>query len=248
MQQWDPKLKDKGSASLYGATMERIKANGGKVAGILWYQGESDCNPDDARAYDARMTELVNAFRSDLGQPDLPFYLVQLGIWVSDGANGGNESWNSIRETERTWAAKTPNVGMVSAIDMTLDDGIHLSAASQKRLGKRLADVVSGNPSPDFVSAAFEDNYNKVRVTFKNVRGGLTSQGAPVGFSFRKPNGDEIMCLYKVVLDGDSAVLSHDYAIEVSGSDLYYGWGTRPYANITDGAGAAVPAFGPVKI
>jgi len=47
MAQWDPALRDQGGASLYGATIERVRAAGGHVAGVLWYQGESDANPDD---------------------------------------------------------------------------------------------------------------------------------------------------------------------------------------------------------
>ena len=76
MQQWDPSLAREGSLSLYGATLARVKAVGGRVAGILWYQGESDANPMDMRVYQERMTRLVQAFREDLGQPDLPFYYV----------------------------------------------------------------------------------------------------------------------------------------------------------------------------
>ena len=73
MQQWEPSRKHMGGGSLYGATLARVAANGGKVAGILWYQGESDANPADAPLYESRMTELVQSFRADFGQPDLPF-------------------------------------------------------------------------------------------------------------------------------------------------------------------------------
>jgi len=248
MQQWSPKLKDRGSASLYGATIERIKANGGKVAGILWYQGESDCNPDDVKHYDTRMTELVNAFRSDLGQPDLPFYLVQLGVFINEGVLGGKESWTAVREIQRTWAAKTSNSGIVSAIDLGLDDGIHVSTSGLKKLGQRFADVAIGQPSPDLLSAAIEGGFAKLRVTYKNVRGALKAAGIPTGYSIRTAQGVEIPMIYKIVLDGDSAVLHLDGGERASGNYLYYGWGTHTYANITDAGDAAVPAFGPIKI
>ena len=62
MQQWDPALRDQGGNSLYGATVERFRAVGGSVAGILWYQGESDANPADAAAYPDRMKKLIAAF------------------------------------------------------------------------------------------------------------------------------------------------------------------------------------------
>jgi sialate O-acetylesterase len=48
MDQWDPSLRDKGGDSLYGATIRRVRLVGGKVTGLLWYQGESDANPKAA--------------------------------------------------------------------------------------------------------------------------------------------------------------------------------------------------------
>jgi sialate O-acetylesterase len=37
-------LKQKGGDSLYGAMIRRFELIGGKVAGVLWYQGESDAS------------------------------------------------------------------------------------------------------------------------------------------------------------------------------------------------------------
>jgi hypothetical protein len=48
MQQWSPDRKHLGGASLYASMLTSIKATGQPVAGILWYQGESDANPKDA--------------------------------------------------------------------------------------------------------------------------------------------------------------------------------------------------------
>lgn len=50
MDQWDPALKDKVGDSLYGSMLRRVLAAGGKVKGVLWYQGESDANPAAAPA------------------------------------------------------------------------------------------------------------------------------------------------------------------------------------------------------
>ena len=51
MQQWDPARKSEGGKSLYGATLRRVQKNGGKVAGVIWYQGESDADPTNAPLY-----------------------------------------------------------------------------------------------------------------------------------------------------------------------------------------------------
>ncbi len=44
MEQWNPSKKEQGGASLYGSMLRQVKLAGGKVKGVLWYQGESDAN------------------------------------------------------------------------------------------------------------------------------------------------------------------------------------------------------------
>jgi len=248
MQQWDPASKGQGGHSLYGATLERVKAVGGKVAGILWYQGESDANPTDAALYESRMTTLVQSFRADLGQPDLPFYYVQLGGFVTDPDPGLVSGWNSVRESQRTWQSSLSNVGMVSAIDCGLDDGIHIDTAGLKTLGKRLAAVASGQPAPALKSVAFEPDRGWLRVSFDHVQGTLQAHGRPAGFTLRDAGGRELPLIYKITLDGPDALLKITDPAGLPGASLWYGWGLAPYCNVTDATGAAVPALGPVAL
>jgi len=247
MTQWNPALKDQGGASLYGATLERVRANGGKVAGILWYQGESDCEAEALVLYSQRMTALVQSFRDDLGQPDLPFCFVQIGGVVSDPDPDGIDGWNGIREAQRVWAAAQAHVLMVSAIDLGLDDAIHISTPDLKRLGRRMADATDGVSAPALHGAAVENDGLSVRIGFDHVRGGLVSLGRPAGFSLRLGSGREMVRIYKTTLQGDSVVL-HLAETLPRGADLWYGWGLNPYCNITDREDGAVPAFGPIAL
>ncbi len=248
MQQWNPKLRDLGGGSLYGATVKRFQAVGGKVAGIFWYQGESDTNLTDAALYAGRMTELVQSFRADFGQPDLPFYLVQLGGFISSPDPAMIQGWNSIRETQRVWPQTQTNVEMVSAIDTGLDDGIHIDTAGLKLLGKRLAAVALGQPAPALQSVTLEPEHGWLRVSFAHVQGGLQSAGRPAGFTLRDAEGNELPLIYKIRLDGSDALLKIEDLGRVPGTNLWYGYGLAPYCNITDTSGASVPALGPVKI
>jgi len=248
MQQWDPARKGQGGASLYGATLERVKAVGGHVAGILWYQGESDANPADAALYEARMTALIQSFRADFEQPDLPFYYVQLGGFISDPVPESVSGWNRVRESQRTWQNALPNVGMVSAIDCGLDDGIHIDTPGLKALGRRLAAVASGQPAPALKSVTFEPGRGWLRVSFDHVQGALQAAGRPAGFTLRDAGGAELPLIYKVAFDGPDALLKLTDPARLPGASLWYGWGLAPYCNVTDGTGAAVPAFGPARI
>ena len=248
MQQWDPALRDQGGESLYGATRERFRAVGGKVAGILWYQGESDANPTDAAKYAQRMTTLIQSFRADFDAPNLPFYLVQLGGFVTEPSQDMLTGWNQVREIQRTLPETLANVGMVAAIDLGLDDGIHIDTQSLKTLGKRLAAIALGRPAPALKSTAFEASNGWLRVSFDHVQGGLKAAGRPTGFSLRDADGRDIPLIYKVILDGSDALLKITEPASLRGANLWYGWGLEPYVNLTDAAGAAVPAFGPVRI
>ena len=248
MQQWEPSRKHMGGGSLYGATLARVAACGGKVAGILWYQGESDANPADAPLYESRMAELVQSFRSDFGRPDLPFLFVQLGGFVTPADPGLVSSWNAVRESQRKLASSLPNVGMVSAVDCGLDDGIHIDTPGLKTLGRRLAAVALGTPAPTLKSVAYDPGLHQIRVSFGNVQGALTTVGRPAGFSLRDAGGTEVPVIYKTVLDGPDAVLKLNEDPSPIGLHLWYGYGLYPYCNVTDTGGASLPAFGPVQV
>ena len=248
MQQWEPARKNQGGDSLYGATLARVQAVGGKVAGILWYQGESDANPADALLYEQRMTELVQCFRADFGQPDLPFYYVQLGGFVTDPDPSLVRAWNSVRETQRLWQNTLPYVAAVSAVDLGLDDLIHIDTAGLKTLGRRLAAVAAGQLAPALKAMTYDAAAHEIRVSFDNVQGRLTAPGRPAGFSLRDAEGAEIPLIYKAVLDGSTALLHLNEEPSPLGLHLWYGYGLYPYCNITDTSGAAIPAFGPLAV
>ena len=248
MQQWDPALREFGGESLYGATCVRVRAVGGRVAGILWYQGESDANAADAARYKDRLTRLVGAFRADLGQPDLPFYYVQIGRYIADPLPAAVEGWNGIREAQRTWSDILPHAAMVSAIDLELDDQIHVGTQGLRRLGVRLAGAVEGHPAPELASVSVEADGWRVRATFRAPRGSLRSLGRPTGFTLRDAHEELLPVVHKVILDGDSAILHLTADALPPETYLWYGWGLDPYCNVTDEADAAIPAFGPIPL
>jgi sialate O-acetylesterase len=254
MDQWDPGLRDQGGDSLYGATVRRVRLVGGKVTGILWYQGESDASPKAAPLFQQKFERLVAAFRSDFGQPDVPFYYVQIGRHVS---LSGAAEWNAVQEMQRKAEAAIPRSGMATAVDFTLDDGIHVGTQDHKRLGARLARLACHDLFPDNtgcaalkrgprpVSARLDGGV--LRVEFSDVNGALRSPGRPAGFSIHAPTGEPLVAIYKVRLEGNAALL-HVQGGLPPGAVLWYGSGRDPYCNLTDAADMGVPVFGPLAI
>ena len=51
----------------------------GNLKGILWHQGESDSNPQNADKYKQRLKNLISNFRKDLNADKVPFIIGQLG-------------------------------------------------------------------------------------------------------------------------------------------------------------------------
>jgi len=248
MEQWSPALRDQGGASLYGAMLRRQKAVGGSVKGVLWYQGESDANPQRVAQFTERMQALVAAIRGDFGQPDLPFYYVQINRVIRSA--GSTDPWNAIQDLQRRHETEIPNTGMVSGIDLDLDDGIHIGTQGLKVLGLRLANLASGRTQrgPRIASVRFEDPARRrLRIEFRDANGRLAARGRPSGFSLQVPEGAKDPGHFDTVLDGSTVLLMLN-AEAPAGTALWYGRGFDPYCNIVDERNMALPVSGPIPI
>lgn len=246
MQQWDPLLRDEGGDSLYGSMLLSVKAAGGRVAGVLWYQGESDVDGDDPLRYRGRMRDFVSAVRSDLADPGLPFYAVQLGRLVQAHEPGLALAWSTVRSAQ----ADTEDLGLsgtAAAIDLGLDDAIHIGTASFPRLGRRLARLACGE-AQTLRPAAVEADETRVVVRYEGVAGSLHPIEHISGFSIEDAAGEFVpLILRSRVEDGDTVVL--DLARPVADGDrLWYGYGFDPYCNLVDDEDMAAVAFGPVPL
>ncbi len=254
---WDPALKDKGGESLYGSLIRRVTAAGGKVKGVLWYQGESDTTPQAAPKYPDKFRKFVESLRADLTAPNLPFYYVQIGRFVSTVSP---TEWNLVQISQLKAEPLIAHSGMVASVDCTLDDPIHISTAGLKRLGLRLANLATHDLFPNVkeyaqmkrgprpVAAKLEGA--AVRVTFSDVNGSLHSDGRLSGFSVRGPTGQLIPVIYDQLIDAKmpNTVLLMGAGKIPENATLWYGYGTDPYCNLKDSADMAVPVFGAMPI
>ena len=248
MKQWDPELKKYGDVSLYGAMMNRVERNGGKVCGVLWYQGESDATPADAPKFAERLDNFVNALRRDLKNPELPFIQVQLARLVTD-SRGADRFWNAIRREQLLAQKRLKNLVTIPAIDLEMGEGIHLSGQGQNLLGKRFAYAACSLqkrngflPPIEFVKVKEKripgEVFKKVEIEFANVDGKLISDGRPSGFTL---NGKRIPEVIRAELTGNRVVLYVAAGMEVK--NVSYGFGANPYCNIVDEAGRSLPCF-----
>lgn len=256
MDQWSPALRDQGGDSLYGAMYRRFRAVGGKVKGMLWYQGESDANPKAAPEFARKFEDFGTAVRRDFNDPDLPIYYVQIGRFISKDPP---EPWNLVQEEQRRAALRIPNVHMVASITSSMDDLIHIATPDLKRLGRELALLAeshgsypgghprrNGPPEPAFLRR----DGRLIRVGFEGGEGGLRAQGRVSGFTIHDRTSAPIPIIYRAEIDANEPTVVRLYlsADLPAGATLRYGYGRDPYCNLTDERGFAVPVFGPFAL
>ena len=141
------------------------RAGSGRVAGLVWHQGESDAfdaSGAAVAAYAARFRAWVALVRRELGDPGLAVLTGQLNAFTG-GAPGLAGRWEAIRELQRALAHELPRTACLPTVDGGLSDEIHNSAAANVAIGLRFADaalaLVHGLEvpwrSPEAVAAAW---------------------------------------------------------------------------------------------
>lgn len=251
MEQWNPALKRLGGKSLYGATIRRIEKNGGKMAGVLWYQGENEAVNNQSAKYIQRMKNLIGAFRRDCGDAKLPVVMVQIGRYVTAETVPGE--WNNIQDMQRRLPEYIRHLTVTPAIDLPLEDSIHIGVDGVRRLGGRMARAMRalrGDKTAGLPIALGKVAFRKrapwgmmdVEVRFKNVRGQLRSGGYPMGFEVFDDSG--LPVAYRTDLRGDRAII-HTTASFAAGHlcSVFYGRGINPAVNVTDSADQGLPMF-----
>lgn len=111
----------------------------GVLKGILWHQGESDCKPELAGAYEAKLHDLVRRMRELLKSPQVPFIAGQMGRFP-------DVPWTPEIETvdraHQTLPGKVPGCAFVSAEGLNhKGDKIHFDSPSYRELGRRYAEA-----------------------------------------------------------------------------------------------------------
>jgi sialate O-acetylesterase len=105
------------------------------VRGVLWYQGET--NAGRAAAYADGFKRLIQDWRGQFGDPDMPFLFVQLASFLPLADNRpGAGSWAELRASQAA-ALALPHTGMATAIDVGNADDIH--PRNKRTVGQRLA-------------------------------------------------------------------------------------------------------------
>lgn len=254
LQRWNP--EEPGHADLYENMLDMIAKAGGHVRGIVWYQGESDCNPQDSASYQQRFAAFAGRLRRDLSQPDLPILTAQINRFTTPSLSlsptgkcdaVADRAWSVIREAQRRLALELPGVSVIPTLDLALSDNIHNAAASQVTLGQRFARVALGKVYAreclaEFaqIARAYLDGRDIV-AEFTGASAGWTTVAPVTDFSVEDEHG--WVPVERVTL-GDSGLVRLRLAREPHGpAVLHAAYGADPQLGLRDANRQPIVAF-----
>lgn len=207
------------------------------VKGNIWYQGES--NAERADKYQQVLTTLIDSWRSEWRQPDMPFYFVQIAPFHRQPA--------AIREAQLdTWQSGVRNIGMAVITDV--GDSLDIHPVNKVIPGERLAlwalnrdygrkELVCASP----VYRTHRCHGDKITLTFDNASGGLKIQDGNRLTGFYVAGPDRKFVPATAVIDGNTVTVSAD-GVEHPVA-VRYGYGTYFRANLANGAGLPASPF-----
>lgn len=138
---WEPgRFFDQTQSHPWDDALQRTRRalRDGTLKAILWHQGESDAGGRNADLYEERLEKLINRFRTELGAPDLPFIIGQLGRF--DG-RPWTPGMGKVDQAHRAVAERVKNVYFVTAGGLTSKDKLHFDTPSLRILARRYADA-----------------------------------------------------------------------------------------------------------
>lgn len=125
---------------LYEDAVKRAKlaAQSGTLSGMLWHQGESDSDKKgDADSYEARLAQMFKDFRTDVGAPNLPIVVGQLGNFLETEKH---PFVDTVRNSLKHITETVPHVGYADSEGLTdKGDKLHFTAEAQREFGTRYA-------------------------------------------------------------------------------------------------------------
>ena len=104
-------------------------------SGVVWYQGESNSSPAEAKVHELQLEELINVWRADLMDESLPFIIVQIANYSARD----DEAWHMIQEAQMRVGNNMSNTKTVVSADVCEDHTVH--PKTKTILSKRIADA-----------------------------------------------------------------------------------------------------------
>lgn len=204
------------------------------IAGVLWYQGESNRHPAEAGHYHTLLTRMIENWR-DLWGENLPFYIVQIAPFADSPEN----DWAHIRQCQEWVTKNVPHTYLCTLAHTGAADNIHPTKKHQ--IATEVAGAVLANAfgydceycGP--VAEKAEKTAEGVVITFSHAEG-MHFDGEPADLQVYDSEGDPLP--YTVAVEGNTLVLTAPAAARVE-----MGFQNAPTHNLYNGSGYLASPF-----
>jgi sialate O-acetylesterase len=206
------------------------------VAGVVWYQGESNAgNPDD---YLPMLRKLKGSWRALWNDADMPFSIVQLANFMEPSEKPQYSGWAGVREAQRLSTVEDNRSELAVALDLGEWNDIHPLRKREvaERVALSLRRMVYGDKvelSPQVVSAKREGD--KVVLLFDQP----LQQCEAVG-EMELAGGDGKYLNVAAAVSGKQVVVT--IPENLSPSSVRYAWKNNPSRANIRGAKSNLPA------
>jgi Carbohydrate esterase, sialic acid-specific acetylesterase len=119
----------------------RLAMRDGMLKGIIWHQGESDSGAaTNANTYGDRLSRMIQDIRADLGTPNLPFVVGQIGEFLYDRGPGHAAYPRVVNAALAGLPEKVPATACAPSQGLKdKGDVLHFDTVSQREFGRRYA-------------------------------------------------------------------------------------------------------------
>lgn len=107
-------------------------------SGVVWYQGESDACVAEGAVYAQELTALIDQWRADYKDEQLPFVVVQIADFLPTGES---EGWKLVQAAQLKVGETVPFVKTVISRDISENDDIH--PRTKDKLAGRIVDALT---------------------------------------------------------------------------------------------------------
>lgn len=242
--------------SFTATACSRVTLCGGRVKGLFWYQGESDAmigTPEDVflDKY-KKVLEKLGAFAGGI----IPTVQVQIAaVHAFGGDPGANDRWSRLKDLQYRMDGMIGKMATVSSLDGQLEDLIHLTSDSQKRVGRRAADAMhrmltTGETGlPQVAEVTLEPDvltpfWRNIRIRYKNT-GNLRFNGVAFGYTLRRADSKDVPNMSgmgRTWTEGDCVVIRTELPEEkLREKELWYAWGSEAVGTLVCENGEPLP-------
>jgi sialate O-acetylesterase len=187
---------------------------------------------------------MIADWRQLFGQPDLPFYIAMLPVYMERRTQPGTDTWTDLREAQLLTARTVPHTGIAITVDT--GDAKDLHPTDKQPVGERLAllalhDVYGkaiASQGPTFERA--EKIAGGLRLHFTHTDGGLVVKGDKLG-EFSVAGADRAWHWAEARIEGDAIVVSSPAVSDPVA--VRYAWQANPLAALYNGAGLPAAPF-----